>query len=138
MDILHLCRVAADCNPKEGETLYYVPLAAAAGTGEVIHLLSTQIYCFGSHTLPPRGIHSPPASAPPALLSGGMSLPLTTPLQGSGPAVSVAVSTSTPLASAAEGVAPIGSGQLISAVRDLLSAAGLPLDLERSVFGITC
>ena len=110
-------RVAANCSPPEGQTLYYVPLEA--GNGETMSVLSTQVYYFqnsSSLTHQPQGTYV--AALPNQNLATGSArgLPQVEPVPSIHPSNDGAV---------------LSPGQFVSAVQDLLSAAGLPLDLER-------
>ncbi|GAX84471.1 hypothetical protein CEUSTIGMA_g11891.t1 [Chlamydomonas eustigma] len=139
-------RVAAHCGPKEGETVYYVPLEAmsSSSTDDVKYLLSSQVYSFMTSTskLSSQGEVVPDGNS--RLLGG--------PLMEEASA-SADVDTKGGNREAQSGVASMpfqkipakssahnssshlqvaGSAHLIGAVKDLLSAAGLPLDLERA------
>lgn len=115
-------RVAANCSPPEGQTLYHVPLEA--GNGEIMSVLSTQVYYFQNSA----GVNNQPTDTfsvgPPTQnleAARGSSRGLTQ--------VQPVPAIHGPLNGNAGDV--LGPGQFVSAVQDLLSAAGLPLDLER-------
>ena len=124
-------RVAANSSPQEGQSLYYVPIES--GKGETIPVLSTQVYCF----LSSADLNLQPADMGVATSyqtvfghrSGGRAI-----FSAEGPQrhdlnpLPMPESPSTMAYQASN----VGPGQFVSAVKDLLSAAGLPLDLERS------
>jgi hypothetical protein len=136
-------RVAAHCGPKEGETVYFVPLEVMGNsTDDVIQLLSSEVYSFMSsssqQTLEEGGIggSNSPLVVPPV---GESAMSVVEVVRSKGDSSAAPVTTSTSLRASATCSAPTsssplqvaGSAHLVGAVKDLLSAAGLPLDLER-------
>ncbi len=131
-------RVAADSAPLEpGQPVVSVPLEVEPGA---LHgVLSTAVYSFreGPPLAAPGGEDAPPGPAP----GGGSSEPppALAPAGAWGAAASAQQGASAAAGEAPRGPAgpapaggPVGHAQLVGAVRDLLGAAGLPLDLERS------
>ena len=117
-------RVAASCAPQEGEVLYRVPLEADNGEG--FSLLSSQVFSF-THRQMEEGdaAHDPPA----ALVSVNSWMAVQ---QGESQSSQSAVEGHP---SGLHSLAPpsaVSSASYVSAVKDLLAAAGLPLDLDRA------
>lgn len=143
-------RVAAACGPQGDETLHWVLLDAGTGRGDTLRLLSSQVFSFRSNAgggpgdeagpQGPQQLQQPqqqdaggarqPGASGGSSSSGGPTAPSSS-TTGNTAAAAGAQQPDATAATAATAAPRVGSQQLVSAVKDLLSAAGLPLDLER-------
>jgi sacsin len=134
-DVYVYARVAANCEPRQA--VYQVPLEAG-GPGETLALLSSQVYSFASSASQGHGAGDDGDGDGAADGAGAGA--------GAGQAAAPVQSTEgrqhevggAPVPPAARqgqqqalSGAAVGSRQLVGAVKDLLAAAGLPLDLQR-------
>lgn len=135
-------RVSSDCAPSPGQAAYRVTVETEPGVYD--QLLSTQVFSFRSGIAPEPGTGTPSMgtaqdnaagmygavsdsveSATAATASHSLSA-------SGGTATGVTPTNLAPPAAGVEGLQNVGASELVGAVRDMLSAAGLPLDLDRT------